>query len=148
MKLQNIIGYGIILGVIAIIAGTHWTAQANKRQVYTVMFERGTTIDPDDIAIIDVVVARMMENDHLEAVIVGHTGTRGDRTQNAALSNRRSEFIAKAMEDLGISEHRLSTFGAGDTNPLSEIDGEHPRAYQKRLSRAEIVVTNPNHWGW
>lgn len=73
--------------------------------------------------------------------IRGHTGIRGDKTQNQLLSNERAEAVQRYLGIThGIDEDRMRAIGFGGEKPLPRKNGEGQRAYNYRLPRVELVL--------
>jgi len=70
--------------------------------------------------------------------IVGHTDNQGSAEYNMTLSERRAANVAAALvRDYGIAAGRLSSAGAGLTQPIAPNDTEDGRAKNRR---AELVA--------
>lgn len=73
--------------------------------------------------------------------IIGHTDNLPIATpafpNNKALSEKRAETVASLLRARGVDPGRLSTSGAGDTQPLAD---NHTAAGRARNRRVEIVV--------
>jgi outer membrane protein OmpA-like peptidoglycan-associated protein/ABC-type nitrate/sulfonate/bicarbonate transport system substrate-binding protein len=71
--------------------------------------------------------------------IVGHTGKRGDKAANMALSKQRSLTAYRYLIDnYGIDKNRIYAYGVGNEEPPVRIAGEKSRAYNARWPRVEI----------
>lgn len=71
----------------------------------------------------------------------GHSGLRGDETENLALSQSRAEAVARYLElTHGISANRLRASGFGGKKPLKRLPDESERTFNYRLPRVELVL--------
>jgi outer membrane protein OmpA-like peptidoglycan-associated protein len=60
--------------------------------------------------------------------IEGHTDSKGSRTYNQHLSERRAQSVARYLvERFGIEPTRLQTVGKGEDMPLNPNDPENPK---------------------
>ncbi len=132
--------FGIALVLLAVVAaiGLDWVGRDHQPRDYTVDFVRGTDFSEVGSRRLEQIVAAMARQPAYRAVIVGHTGTRGDPDANMALGRERAQAVAAALADAGIAADRLETHSAGAEQPLPRREGEGERGYQARLSRAEV----------
>ena len=73
--------------------------------------------------------------------IRGHSGLRGDKTANLALSQSRAESVARYLElTHGIPANRIHAIGFGGSKPLPRNPNESERNYNYRLPRVELVL--------
>jgi len=134
--------------VLLIVAASAWMAfvgagERNRPQRFTLNFERGDELPADAEARLHLVQAALLQNPDYAAVITGHSGTLGDPAANLALSERRAAALKAALVGLGIDPARLAAVGVGGADPLPQRDGEGERSYQKRLSRANLLLRVP-----
>ena len=74
-------------------------------------------------------------------MVAGHTSTQGDPEANAALSQDRSDAVARYLVNThGIDRNRVGTKGFGGEQPLKREAGESLRAFRYRLPRVELVL--------
>ncbi|MCG6893422.1 MAG: phosphate ABC transporter substrate-binding/OmpA family protein [Desulfobacteraceae bacterium] len=111
-------------------------------KVDPIVFQSGTTgLDLLSKQIIDKAVERLRHYPLFRVVIKGHTGTRGDPTQNRRLSQERAEAVAKYLEiTYNIDPNRLRPVGAGGEQPLPRKPGESKRSWEYRLPRVELLL--------
>ena len=67
----------------------------------------------------------------------GHTDNKGLPSYNLELSKKRAKSVYDEVLSRGISDHRLSFGGFGDTSPISTNESEAGRAINRRT---EIVI--------
>lgn len=73
--------------------------------------------------------------------IEGHTGVRGDKLQNQALSQARSDAVRNYLvTELGFDRLRIQSIGKGGEEPLPRLKKESNRRYGSRLKRVEITL--------
>lgn len=61
----------------------------------------------------------LKKNPSYNALIIGHTNSKGDEIWNLKLSDRRAKAITRALELQGISKKRLSSEGRGEEEPIA-----------------------------
>ncbi len=65
--------------------------------------------------------------------IVGHTDSTGSQQLNQDLSNRRARSVAAYLESNGVPASRISSFGAGSSQPIASNDTTAGRAQNRRV---------------
>ena len=102
--------------------------------------ESGTVMLTSAYPVLDRVaaLADACRNAHL--MIVGHTDSSGDETQNKALSLARAQAVADWLEDRGIDSARISTIGAGSSEPVADNATRYGRSLNRRI---EIRLRRP-----
>jgi len=65
--------------------------------------------------------------------IVGHTDSTGSQQLNQDLSNRRARSVAAYLEGNGVAGSRISSFGAGPSQPIASNDTASGRAQNRRV---------------
>ena len=70
-------------------------------------------------------------------IVTGHTDSTGDAGYNQRLSERRAESVAAVLRRSGVSAGRISTRGAGATQPIASNATQDGRARNRRV---EIVI--------
>lgn len=71
-----------------------------------------------------------------DAMIVGHTDSRGSDEYNLGLSQRRAESAAQYLVSQGISRSRLTTLGKGEREPVASNDTDYGRQQNRRVEVA------------
>jgi adhesin transport system outer membrane protein len=61
----------------------------------------------------------LKDNPSYNALIIGHTNSKGNPTWNLKLSDQRAKAIKRALELQGISKDRLSSEGRGEDEPIA-----------------------------
>lgn len=79
------------------------------------------------------VAAVMKEYNKTAAHVVGYTDSTGSAQLNKRLSTERADSVANALILQGISINRLSTFGAGPSNPIASNATPEGRAQNRRV---------------
>ena len=137
---SQLLGVGILAVAIGATAAYSNYAATNQPREITVQFSRGTDMKAGGEERITEAAGYMFANDAYTARILGHTGTVGSHTANQKLGQRRAETVKKMLVDSEIDPERINTLGVGGAQPLAKEDDESTRAYQRRLSRATIVL--------
>lgn len=134
------IGLGLLLCVALTAFALDQLGRKRQPRHYTLRFSSGIQLEAGSQGLLESIAGTMAVSDALEAVIVGHTGTRGDQAINQELSQKRAEFVKQQLVERGVQPSRTQTFGVGGQDPLEKKSGEGERSYHQRLKRAEITL--------
>lgn len=91
--------------------------------------------DVEATAAVAVIVDWLRTTPSAGLTIEGHTDSTGDAAYNEALSLRRAEAAKALFVGEGVEQHRVQTFGFGETNLLIEVFGR-----ERQNRRVEIEV--------
>lgn len=81
----------------------------------------------------------MKDNPGLRLRVVGHTDNVGTPDYNLGLSTRRaSNVLATLVTQYGVAPDRLSSSGAGQTEPVASNDNEGGRALNRRVELRKV----------
>jgi len=107
-----------------------------------ISFSSGTgTLTTEGKRQIDVLMNDLKHYPNFRVEIRGHTGSRGNKAANHALSEERAGAVIRYLNNThSIAEHRARAVGYGGEQPLAKLPGESTRAYNYRLPRVEIVL--------
>jgi OOP family OmpA-OmpF porin len=97
------------------------------------------TIKPKSRKKLDEAVEVLKEYPDLTIEVSGHTDSVGKNEYNADLSRRRAESVKKYLVDHGIDTSRITTRGAGSTEPIDTNNTKEGRAKNRRI---EFRVTS------
>ena len=75
-------------------------------------------ISDDAAVVIEEGMRLLNRNDNLSVKIEAHCDERGARTYNMALGNKRVQAIQEYLEDLGVSDSRITALSYGHEKPL------------------------------
>jgi peptidoglycan-associated lipoprotein len=78
----------------------------------------------------------LQDNTNLRVTIEGHCDERGTTEYNLALGDRRALSVKKYLENLGVSESRMTPVSFGEERP---IDPEHSEAAWAQNRRAQFI---------
>ena len=106
-----------------------------KVALYGILFDFDKdTLKPKSTPTLDEIAKLMTEKPELKLKIVGHTDDQGTAEYNMNLSERRAANVAAALiEGYGVDAERLSSEGAGLTQPVAPNDTEEGRAKNRRV---------------
>lgn len=135
-------GVALLLVVVLVALALDRVGDDHDPRGYRVDFTRGTELSGAGERSVERIAAAMARQPAYSAVVVGHTGTRGNAPANRALGRERAETVRRALTAAGVDGDRVETFSAGGEEPLERREGEGERGYQARLSRAEVRL-NP-----
>ena len=90
-------------------------------------------INPDSQNTIYEMIKLMQGNPQLRLRIVGHTDSQGTEAHNLDLSSRRAGAVIRSLVGAGIAVERLSSGGAGSSEPVATNDTEEGRAKNRRV---------------
>lgn len=81
----------------------------------------------------------LSNNPNIKVEIQGHTDSKGNKSYNKKLSQKRSEAVMKFLTKKGIKANRVTAVGYGETNPIAKntnpdgSDNEEGRALNRRI---------------
>lgn len=141
-RLKQYIGIAILVVVVGVVGFQSYDEQVDDDLSWQVPFARGAEQGPGAAAVIEAVAAEAAERSDAIVVVTGHTGTRGDEGANLALSEGRAVAVRNALVAAGVPAERIVVIGVGSDAPLPRGEDETDRAYQLRLGRADILLTD------
>jgi len=83
--------------------------------------------------LLDKVARLLIENPQYKLRISGHTDSSGDNTFNLQLSRNRALTTFNYLASKGVSKHRMSHDGFGDTQPIASNDTRQGRLKNRRV---------------
>ncbi len=92
-----------------------------------------STIKPESMGTLNMIVTVLKENPELKFEIDGHTDNTGTPEHNLALSQQRADAVKSQLVNMGIDAARLSTKGFGDTAPISDNATQEGKANNRRV---------------
>jgi outer membrane protein OmpA-like peptidoglycan-associated protein len=96
-----------------------------------VSFESGSgRLTEKGTRLLDRLMACLEDGNYL---IVGHTDNQGDEQSNLILSRQRAESVRAYLIGKGMDPDRLSTDGAGESDPIASNETEAGRARNRRI---------------
>jgi len=128
-------------------AGWNTLKAVGTLKVEPIVFQQGTT-ELDLIAkkVVDQTVDRLKHYPNFRVLINGHTGVRGDTTQNKQLSRDRADAVARYLQIVyNVDPNRLHVVGHGGSKPLPKQPGESRRTWMYRLPRVELVLAREDY---
>jgi outer membrane protein OmpA-like peptidoglycan-associated protein len=140
MDAKRISGLALVLLAIFLAAVLSFVGRDQQPHSFTVAFSQGNTLAEESDVIIASIATLMSRQPRYEALIVGHSGTRGDSSANLELSRARAEIVGRKLSDEGIDSKRLLIHAMGGEEPLTQRDEESERRYQQRLARVEVEL--------
>jgi len=96
-------------------------------------FPEGTAdILPDHALELDRVVGIMQALPNISVLVIGHADQRGDDVKNFAISDARARAVVNYLLYLGISQTRLASRAAGESDLLTLLDDDASLALNRR----------------
>lgn len=92
-----------------------------------------STIRPESMGTLNMIVNVMKTNPDLKFEVDGHTDNTGDATHNMQLSQQRADAVKTQLVTMGIDASRLTTKGFGDTKPISDNTTQEGKANNRRV---------------
>lgn len=80
----------------------------------------------------------------VSGTVVGHTDSSGSEEYNQRLSEARAASVATYLEGKGISQGRLLSSGAGESEPVSDNSTAEGRAANRRVVLSRTDCAKPN----
>lgn len=110
------------------------TKKTFEQALHGINFETGKdVIKSSSNAILDNVVGILQSHEDYNIEIHGHTDNSGDEAMNMQLSTDRANAVKNYLTAKGIAESRISTFGHGQTEPVSTNETAEGRANNRRV---------------
>jgi outer membrane protein OmpA-like peptidoglycan-associated protein len=108
---------------------------SGRINIYGIQFDFDqATIKPESKPTLDEIAKLLAEQPDLKLDIVGHTDGVGTEAYNLDLSNRRAgSVVAALVGTYGIDQGRLSSRGAGMSQPIASNDTDEGRAKNRRV---------------
>lgn len=128
-------------------AGWGSLAEVGTLKLDPVTFQHGSSeLDLLGKEVIDKAAKLLAHYPNFRLLVKGHTGTRGDPTENQRLSRERADSIARYLEIThDIDRNRMRPLGLGADQPLPRESGESFRTWQYRLPRVELVLVREEY---
>jgi outer membrane protein OmpA-like peptidoglycan-associated protein len=105
-----------------------------------VLFDTGqATLKPGADLAINRLATYLSSNSQVKVLIEGHTDSRGSDAYNEALSERRANAVATALESRGIPAAQVQIAGRGKGYPVASNDTPEGRQQNRRV---EIVFSD------
>ncbi|MES2108688.1 MAG: OmpA family protein [Bacteroidota bacterium] len=92
-----------------------------------------STIKPESMGTLNMVVGILKDNPDLKFEIDGHTDNTGGAAHNATLSQQRADAVKNQLVSMGVDAGRLTTKGFGDTKPISDNTSPEGKANNRRV---------------
>jgi outer membrane protein OmpA-like peptidoglycan-associated protein len=105
----------------------------------SVLFKTGeSNLMPTAQRKLDQVAAVLKEHEDKYITIEGHTDSRGDTSDNMALSRARATSVMTYLVSQGVPQDRVKAIGAGESQPIATNDTPEGRANNRRV---EIILS-------
>ena len=114
-------------------------ADTGRVNLYGIRFDLDRdVVRPESQPTLDEMAKLLRADARLRLQVVGHTDAQGDEAHNKDLSQRRSVAVIAALIKAGVDPRRLSTRGAGATEPVAPNTDEPGRARNRRVELVRI----------
>jgi len=80
----------------------------------------------------------LKKHTNYSAKVIGYTDSVGKASYNKTLSKKRAEAVVSDLKSRGVNSNQLSSFGAGEANPVATNDTAAGRAQNRRIA-AELT---------
>ncbi len=111
------------------------THEVFERALRGVHFETGkANIKFESYPILDEIVVIMYENPSYILSIEGHTDAVGNADANMDLSTQRANAVKNYLTSNGIDAERMTAWGYGETQPISDNETEDGRYLNRRVA--------------
>jgi OOP family OmpA-OmpF porin len=97
-----------------------------------------STIRPESMGTLNMIVNVMKTNPDVKFEIDGHTDNTGAAAHNLQLSQDRANAVQAQLVSMGIDASRLTTKGFGDTKPISDNGTQDGKANNRRVEFVKI----------
>jgi OmpA-OmpF porin, OOP family len=105
-----------------------------------VLFDTGqATLKPGADLAVNRLATYLSQNPNTKVLVEGHTDSRGSDAYNDALSERRANAVATALETRGITAAQIQTAGRGKDYPVASNETPEGRQQNRRV---EIVFSD------
>lgn len=110
-------------------------ADSGKVALYGILFDFDKdVVKPESKPTLDEIAKLLQAKPDMKLKIVGHTDNKGTAEYNLDLSTRRAANVVAALTSVyGIAPDRLTSEGAGLTQPIASNDTEEGRAKNRRV---------------
>jgi outer membrane protein OmpA-like peptidoglycan-associated protein len=106
-----------------------------------VLFDTGgDTLKPGADELVSRLSAFLQSHPEIKVRIEGHTDSVGSDSYNEALSQRRAQAVATALESRGIPMARVEAVGRGKSTPVASNETSAGRQQNRRV---EIIFSDP-----
>ncbi len=103
-------------------------------KIENVQFETGTAVlSAASQDILDNVARTLIDNEHLNFEVAGHTDNTGAYQANVDLSNARAQSVRQYLIDRGVGSDRLTAQGYGPDKPVASNDTRQGRSMNRRV---------------
>jgi OmpA-OmpF porin, OOP family len=92
-----------------------------------------SNIKPLMAHILNEVVDVLNSNPGMKLEVQGHTDSRGTKTYNQTLSEKRADSVKRYLVEKGIAPSRLTSIGYGETLPMDSNDTDEGMANNRRV---------------
>ncbi len=97
-----------------------------------------TTIKPESMGTLNMIVNVMKSNPGLKFEVDGHTDNTGTDAHNMTLSQQRADAVKAQLITMGIDASRLTSKGFGDTKPIADNSTFDGKANNRRVEFVKI----------
>ena len=82
---------------------------------------------------LDEVAAILRENPDMKVEVGGHASSEGSDAYNQDLSQRRTEEVARQLEERGVSSDQMVARGYGESQPIADNSTQEGRETNRRV---------------
>ena len=108
-----------------------------------IYFDVGSAqLKPESYAVLDGIVATLLENPNARVQIAGHTDSDGSNSYNQTLSEQRAMSVFNYLVQHGVPAANLTTIGFGETQPYVPNTSAANKAQNRRIEFTVLSVGN------
>ena len=108
--------------------------------IYDIYFDTGESrVKAESEEALAIIAEFLLDNSSKRYLVVGHTDYVGSFDMNLNLSDARAEaVVTRLVNDYGISQDQISSFGVGPAAPVMSNQTEEGRAMNRRVEIVEL----------
>lgn len=108
--------------------------EALKRAFDNLLFKTGSdVIEESSFSSLNGLASVLINNPHMHLHLEGHTDNVGDDHENLILSEKRAKAVRRYLIKKGVTAHRITSIGFGETKPVESNSSSEGRRKNRRV---------------